>query len=255
MNRIRIVITLAVAAGLTVPTLAQSNSLRKQAARRPVPAPVGQTRPARELILPVASPATRQIVPGVNPPPANPTLLRNSLIAIEPPQPKNIQVHDLVTIVIREDKTSVSDARLKSEKNWELEARLREWFRITNSKLATQTFPDGQPGIDFSFDNSYEGKGRNNRNDSLTTRITAEVIDIKPNGVLTLQARKLIELDEDVQVVTLTGVCRSEDVNAQNTVLSTQLADANISVHHTGPARDAARRGWLMRAFDLLRPF
>lgn len=255
MNRIHLLITLVAATTMLAPAQAQTNSLRKQAAQRPTRAPIGQAQPARELILPVAAPAARQIVPGVNPPPANPQLLKNSLIAIEPPKPKNIQVHDLITIVIREDKTSVSDARLKSEKTWEMEARLREWFRITNSKLATQTFPDGQPGIDFSFDNSYEGKGRNNRNDSLTTRITAEVIDIKPNGVLTLQARKMIELDEDVQIITLTGICRTVDVNAQNTVLSTQLADANISVHHTGPARDAARRGWLMRAFDVLRPF
>jgi flagellar L-ring protein precursor FlgH len=164
-------------------------------------------------------------------------------------------VHDLVTIIVREDKKSISDARLKSEKTWGIDAQLRDWFRFHDAKLIPQNFPVGNPGIGFDLDNQYEGKGKTDRKDSLTTRVTAEIVDVKPNGTLVLEATKSIELDEDVQIITLTGVCRSEDVTPQNTILSTQMAGANISVRHTGPARDASRRGWLMRGFDLLRPF
>ena len=87
------------------------------------------------------------------------------------------------------------------------------------------------------------------------TRIQARVIDVKPNGNLVLEARKRITVDEEDQIATLSGVCRSKDVTAQNSVLSTQVADLEISVSHTGAARDASRRGWAMRLFDLLRPF
>lgn len=252
MNRILI---LLVVTGLSVPqTLGQNGSLRKAGQSQPPVRSTPQQQP-REIILPAPAQGTRTIVPGTTQRPvANPELLRISLLAVEPPQPRTIQPHDLVTIIVREDKTSISDSRLQSEKSWELETRLREWFRITNGRLVANV-PQGEPGIDFEMDNSYEGQGRSNRIDQLTTRITAEVIDVKPNGVLTIQARKAIELDEDIQIITLTGQIRTDDINANNQVLSTQIANSNISVRHTGPARDASRRGWLMRAFDLLRPF
>lgn len=236
--------------------LGQSNSLRKRAAqvrqqRAPASQPASYGRVRR--LVPVASPR-RSGAPSAAPTP-NPALLRASLIAVEPPQPRKLKVHDLVTIIVREDRRSISDAKLKSEKKWTIDAELRDWIRFHDHKLIPQNFPVGNPAIGFDLDSKYDGKGKNDRKDSLTTRVTAEIIDVKPNGTLVLEAKKTIEMDADVQIVTLTGVCRSEDVTAQNTVLSTQLASAHISVKDTGPARDATRRGWLMRAFDLLRPF
>lgn len=234
---------------------AQSNSLRKRNLTRPVPS-TQPARPARQILPPAARGPVRPIIADLDgTPPPNPALLRASLIAVQAPEVRKIRTHDLLTIIVREDKRSSSDADLKSEKTWELTAELRKWFRVHDHKLEPQVFPNGNPGIDFELDNQYEGEGSTKRKDILITRITATVTDVKPNGVLVLEATKTIELDEDIQIISLTGECRGEDVSAQNTILSTQIANANIRVKHTGPARDAARRGWLMRAFDLLRPF
>jgi flagellar L-ring protein precursor FlgH len=232
---------------------AQSNSLLRRGA--PPPPPTSQPAPT-ELILPAAvgNPRPRSS-PLDAPPPPNLTLMKRSLIAVEAPTPRKIQTHDLLTIIVREDKRSSSDANLKSEKSWKIETELAKWFRIKDGQWLQQGFNGGVPATDFELDNEYEGKGKTDRKDTLQMRVTATVVDVKPNGTLTLEARKAIELDEDTQVITLTGVCRSEDVTAQNTVLSTQLADVSVSVTHSGPARDAARRGWLMKAFDFLRPF
>ncbi|MFO0839417.1 MAG: flagellar basal body L-ring protein FlgH [Phycisphaerae bacterium] len=189
-------------------------------------------------------------------PPANPALAGMSLIAVQIPQPEKIGVHDLVTIIIREDKRATSDSKLQSDKEWKLDATLAQWLRLdTRDHLVPQNFPGGAPGAQFDINNKYDGQGKIDRKDSLITRITATVIDVKPNGNLVLEAKKSIKTDEEVQLVTLTGACRSRDVTAENTVLSTQVADMQISVEHTGAARDAARRGWLMKAFDALRPF
>jgi flagellar L-ring protein precursor FlgH len=197
------------------------------------------------------SPVKRETQPAVNP-----VLKSASLIAVELPEPEKLQVHDLVTIVVREDKRFQTDSKLKSEKDWTIDAELSKWFRLdTRDHLVGQAFADPTPGIGFDLQNDYEGKGKVDRQDVLTLRIQAEVIDVKPNGNLVLEARKRITVDEDDQIATLTGVCRGEDITAQNTVLSTQVADLVVDVRHTGAARDAARRGWLMRGFDLLRPF
>lgn len=190
------------------------------------------------------------------PPPPNPLLLKTSLIAVEVKPPRKIRVNDYVTVIIREDKRSQTDSKLETEKKWDIQAQLDAWIRLNEEhKLVPQNFTNGVPNIGFNMDNQYDGKGKTERKDSLTTRITAKVLDVKPNGVLVLEAKKEILNDEDVQVVTLIGSCRSEDVTPENTVLSTQLADLKINAQHSGPARDASRRGWLMRAFDFLRPF
>jgi flagellar L-ring protein FlgH len=188
-------------------------------------------------------------------PPPNEKLLAVSLIAVEAPRPHKIKVNDLITVIIREEKKSSSDSELKRDKKWEIDAELKKWMRITgDKKLAPQDFTKGNPALGMNYDDKYEGKGQVGREDSLVTRITAKVVDVKPNGLLVLQANKDIAIDEDKQVAVLTGACRSEDVTADNTVLSTQLANAHIDIQHSGPARDAARRGWLAQAWDFLKP-
>ena len=250
-------LALLIAAASVPAANAQSNSLFRYSGSKTGPTPITQPAPGMSEVLPRAplTPVHSQLGRDDGPPPPNEVLLAASLIAVEAPQPRQIRVHDRITIVIREEKRSTSDSDLKREKKWEIAAELKEWIRLNESnKLVPQVFPQGNPAIDLEYDDKYEGKGQVGRKDTLITRVTATVIDVKPNGDLVLEAKKDIRIDADRQVITLTGICRSADVTAQNTVLSTQLADAKIDIQHTGPARDAARRGWLARIWDFVRP-
>jgi flagellar L-ring protein precursor FlgH len=217
------------------------------------------TQPAvREVPIITGMPATHTRNEGAADPyveAANPVLLQASPFAVVVPEAERIEVNDFVTIIVREVKSSSSDSKLESEKEWTLEAALKKWFRLDkDDHLVAQTFPNGNPGANFEFKNEYEGEGKIDRKDALTMRITAKVIDVKPNGVLTLEAANQVKIDEETYAATLTGQCRSKDVTAQNTVMSSQLYGLEIDVQHAGAARDAARRGWLMRLFDFLRP-
>ena len=65
---------------------------------------------------------------------------------------------------------------------------------------------------------------------------TAEVLDVKPNGTLVLQARKRIKTDDEEQVFVLSGTCRAEDITADNTILKTALtavAKAELDLANT----------------------
>ena len=235
------------------PAGAQSNSLLQGGAPRSVPT-AQPASGAAEVLLPLPAPLATNNA-GDDGPPKNQVLLATSLWAVAPPEPRKLLVHDLITIIVREEKRSSSDADLKREKKWEIQAELKKWIRLNKQDhLIPQVFPDGNPAIDLSYGDKYEGKGGTGRKDTLVTRVTAEIVDIKPNGLLVVQAVKDIRVDNDRQQVTLTGTCRTDDVTPQNTVLSTQLADAKIDIQHTGPARDAARRGWLARVWDFIRP-
>lgn len=253
---------------------AQSNSLFQrgastgladaaQAAARPRTPGGGTTTTLPQPAAPQrAAPLAGGMQPGLRPvaPSAamatavNPVLLTSSTIAVRTPEPQRIQVHDQITVIVREDKQAVTNAKLESKKDWKVDSALEQWFRLDKDDRLVGQFPQGPPGVDFDFKGDYKGEGRVNRKDSLITRIQATVVDVKPNGTLVLEARKEIQIDEEKQAVTLTGTCRAADVSAQNTILSTQIADLTIRTRHSGAARDATRRGWLMRAFDFLRP-
>ena len=70
-----------------------------------------------------------------------------------------------------------------------------------------------------------------------------------------LEARAAVRHDDETSMITLTGVCRKEDVTADNTILSTQIADKNIVVANEGALRAASSRGWIPKLIDLIKPF
>ena len=186
----------------------------------------------------------------------NAVLLRWSPLAVKSPDPEKIKVHDLITIIIRESKTATTDSKMESKKDWQLDSSLSKWIRLSDKHgIVPATFAEGNPAAAFDFKNDYKGDGKYDRKDELTTRITAQVIDVKPNGNLVLEATKEITIDDEGYTIKLTGECRSKDVTPDNTVLSTQIGSPIIDVQHTGAVRDATRRGWLMRALDLFHPF
>ena len=84
---------------------------------------------------------------------------------------------------------------------------------------------------------------------------TREVVDVKPNGTLVIQARKTIKADDEEQQFVLTGTCRVEDVVADNTVLSTQMYDLRVEKNTKGAVRGATKRSWLGEILDAISPF
>lgn len=258
------IIGAALASLLAASADAQSNSLfrKTQQAGQPQPAPTSQ--PTGAAAAGAAAITTMQGDHGGlrnpssdpdAPPPSNETLLRYSLIAVTAPPPRKLQVNDQITVIVREDLRSSSDATLKQDKKWDVTAALSDWIRLNeDNKLVPQNFTNGHPDVGFKYDDKYEGTGKTERKDSLVTRIQARVVDVKPNGTLLLEARRRIRTGEDVTVTTLSGLCRSEDVSAQNTVLSTQIYDLNIDNKPEGAAQDAGQRGWIKRLVDFLKP-
>lgn len=249
----------AIAAALlvTAPATAQRNSLfgaRRQPAPVPTTQPAGSALPGlpldagvgiRETVL-AAQPETKK----------NAVLLHTSPFAVAQPDPEKIKVHDQITIIIRESKTATSDSKLEHKKDWKHEWELSKWLRFSDKHgIVPALFSQGNPAVALDYQNDYKGDGKYDRTDELTTRIQATVIDVKPNGTLVLQATKAIDIDDEGYAITLTGTCRGVDVTPTNTILSTQIADLRINVEHSGAVRDAARRGWLQRGLDFLRPF
>lgn len=183
------------------------------------------------------------------------SISKASWIAVDKPSPKDIRVHDLVSIVVHESSKHTTKEDIKAEREYSIDAALKDWLRLSGANLRPDKQSRGDPKVGFNFEREFEGKGDVKRQDTLTARIQAEVIDVLPNGNLRLEATHLIVTNEEETYMTLTGICRSKDVGIDNKVLSDNLAQLEIRKMHKGIARDANKRGLLSGLIDILAIF
>ena len=180
-----------------------------------------------------------------------------SFFAVAEPEPRTLKAHDLVEIIVREQSDITSKGTNNSSRDSQLDAKVANFVKLSLANLTLKGLapPSATPEINVSGTRSFQGQGEVDRSDSFTARITAEVLDVKPNGTLVLQARKRIKTDEEEQSFVLTGICRVDDIAADNTILSTQLFDLELQKNHKGSVRDATNRGFIGKLLDVVNPF
>jgi flagellar L-ring protein precursor FlgH len=89
----------------------------------------------------------------------------------------------------------------------------------------------------------------------LSAYITAQVIQVLPNGYLVIQGSRQVRVNNEDQMINVQGIIRTEDINANNIILSTYIAEARIELTGQGVVSDKQRPGWLARILDWVWPF
>ncbi|TVQ59735.1 MAG: hypothetical protein EA379_10060 [Phycisphaerales bacterium] len=180
-----------------------------------------------------------------------------SLYAVQPEAPRQVKVHDLITIIVNQSSRMQHDQALDTERKYRNRASLAAFPDLTDlwQLQLRGGGTNNPPRLDLNSDSKFESDGEFARNDRVTARITARVIDVKPNGLLVLEARSTIRTDSEEQVMVLAGTCRMEDITAQNTVQSTQLFDLRLETTHTGEVRKMANKGILTKIMETLFNF
>jgi len=226
-----------------MPAWAQSSSLMAQPT-------VPQQREPEQIYSGGAEPIETDLMPAV---------ATVSFTAVAPPEPRRFAMHDLITIIVREDTENESEATLETEKESGYSGEISDFPRLDLVDLLQfqlrASDNENPPRLGIDFDSEFEGEGERSNRDTFTSRLQAKVIDVKPNGLLVLEARKRIRSDADSFNLVVTGTCRAEDVTVDNTVLSTQLADLAVVKEHAGPLHETAKKGVLTKFFDLLFNF
>ncbi len=189
----------------------------------------------------------------------SPAIAQVSLTAVNVPEPRAFSVQDLVTIIVRESTEADSDASLDTSKSTKTDAGITAFPNLGLDELIQFHLAGGPltnpPRVKVDSNQDFKGEGEYTRRDTFTTRITARIIDIKPNGTMVLEARKHINSDKESLEMVLTGTCRKEDINADNTLLSTQIYDLRLDKKHTGEVRGASKKGVITKALELLFNF
>ncbi len=181
-----------------------------------------------------------------------------SLTYIAEPEVRTFQKHDIITIIIDEVSSQTSSQKLETEKESSSEVevnamldllKLLELQVTTNPRLTNRTLFDATASREFTGEGDYE------RSDRFSARITATVLEVKPNGSLVLEAYKRIEKDDEIQTLVIAGLARSDDITEQNTILSSQLANLSLAVENEGDVKRASEKGIITEFFDMLFAF
>jgi flagellar L-ring protein precursor FlgH len=108
----------------------------------------------------------------------------------------------------------------------------------------------------LSSNHAFKGKSATAQQNSLSGDITVTIADVLPNGNLMVRGEKRLNLNSGNEYVKISGIVRPIDIQANNTVLSTKIADATIVYNGDGAEADASKIGWLARFFvSALMPF
>lgn len=233
----------------------QSSSLFLQSQEVKVRYMLASSQPAANGVLPMTAVSASPASPLPTAAPRNVGLVNASLTAIAPPEPKLIQINDLVTVIVRHRLRYQSEARTNQQSRWDLESTLEGWFRLHDHQWVQQDFQGGTPEIKFENKNNLQNQGRADRKDLFETRVMAKVIDVKPNGNLILVASNWVHIGEEQQQIRLTGECNRSDVGPDNSVLSDKVFDLKVDTDNDGAMQDLANRGWLKRLMDDVKPF
>ena len=164
-------------------------------------------------------------------------------------------VGDLVTVLIVENSSASKSAKTDVGRESSMSAGVENFFGLENSLIRRN--PDVVPKsmLTASSKNDFKGEGSTSLSDKISSTMTAMVVDVLPSGNLVIEGKKKIRLNLETQYLSLRGVIRAEDVDADNMVLSSAIANAQISYHGKGTLSEKQRPGWGTRVFDWIWPF
>jgi flagellar L-ring protein precursor FlgH len=150
------------------------------------------------------------------------------------------KVGDLITIIITERATA--NATSKTRANNKSESR-------------------GGPALgwldfikpwDMTVENKYLGDGDTQRDGSLRAELSARIVEVLENGDFRVEGTRMVNINGEKQLIEITGFCRGRDIEADNTILSTYISEAQIAYNGSGIINDTSQPGVVTRVLNWL---
>lgn len=104
-------------------------------------------------------------------------------------------------------------------------------------------------------DGSFKGQGQAAQSSSLNGAVAVTIAEVRSNGTARVVGEKHMSLSQGDEWIQFAGTIRLADIDAENRLLSSQVADAQIIYSGRGAVQRASRPGWLSRFFGILSPF
>lgn len=217
---------------------------------------IGETPKLSAIENPTAAPGYKPVqMPMPMPQPAvyNPnSLWRNGSRAFFKDQRAH-QVGDLLTVTVK-----ITD-KAKYENETSRSRSADEDSGVTDF-IGTKTFNPAKaplPGRILTADSSAssDGKGTIDRKEELSTTVAAVVTQVLPNGNLVVEGRQEIRVNFEIRELIVAGIVRPEDIQSDNTIDSTKIAEARIAYGGRGQITDVQQPRYGQQVLDVILPF
>lgn len=157
------------------------------------------------------------------------------------------RVGDLITIVLTESTNATKNADTELDKSSDL--NLSEVDLLGNTNVG---FSNGTASLSGTASTARNFKAETDtaQSNRLQGTITVTVHQVYPNGNLIIKGEKWISLNQGSEFIRVAGIVRPEDIDKDNQIPSTRIANAHISYGGTGPLAEANEEGWAQRFFN-----
>jgi flagellar L-ring protein FlgH len=164
-------------------------------------------------------------------------------------------IGDIIGVTIAEKASATKEATTSTGRTSSYKAGITNLFGLEKSGDVAHTNMDLANLVNTNFTNSFDGNGKTARKGNLTAQLSVQVIDLYPNGNLKIRGGKEVMVNNEVQIIYITGIVRPVDITAANTIDSNKILNARISYTGKGVLSDKQEAGWLTRTLDNIWPF
>ena len=218
---------------------------------------VGEQPALSAIENPTAQPGYKPVqmpMPAPQPAVYNPnSLWRNGSRAFFKDQ-RAMQVGDIMTVKVKiTDNAKFENGTARSRTSKE-DSGVSDFI---GSKLLTGTAAQLMPGKILTADSTSatDNKGSVNRQEALLTNVAAVVTQVLPNGNLVVEGKQEVRVNFEVRELIVAGIVRPEDIESDNTIDSTQIAQARIAYGGRGQLTDVQQPRYGQQVMDVLLPF
>lgn len=161
------------------------------------------------------------------------------------------RVGDILTVRLAEQTNASKNSQTTTDKSTAATLANPTVFGTPLTRKGVPLF-EGSLGGEQSFD----GKGASSQSNSLAGDITVTVVERLSNGNLRISGEKWVTLNQGKEFIRLSGIIRPDDIEPDNSLLSTRIANAQITYSSKGVLAAANRMGLISRFFhSVLHPY
>ncbi len=163
---------------------------------------------------------------------------------------------DILTVVIEiDEKAEISNDTSRSRSGSE-SLTVPELLGVP--QRLDQKLPEGaslSKAVDLGSDSASSGKGSVKRKEKLTLRIAATIVEVFPNGVLSISGTQEIRVNFEMRELLVSGYVRPEDISRQNEITYDKIASARVSYGGRGQITDVQQPRYGQQVLDAVLPF
>ncbi len=164
---------------------------------------------------------------------------------------KAMFVNDVVTVTISETVKSSSSAAKQLNES--------DVMGLGGGGFTNAGVPVGgvvaNMGFNVDSNSAYKGQGSSTKDASFNTTISARVVKVLENGNYFISGTREILVDDQKQLIKISGVIRPYDIDQYNNINSSQMSDAKILYNTQGDVERASKQGWGTKIIQAVWPF